>query len=1012
MVNGTAATSGIAALCVHDARSQLAVALGVHALAIQALRASVQPFDGYIHRHKPHPGQQWTAQTMRTLLAGSRLTRDDGDRGRRERTSGPVQDRYSVRCLPQFVGPIVDGFSTIARQVETEINSTTDNPLIDVEGDAIHHGGNFLAQYVGLAMDQLRHHIGLLAKHLDAQIAVLVTPAFSGGLPPSLVGNTARRVNMGLKGLQISANSIMPLLGFLGQPLVDRFPTHAEQFNQNVNSLGFGAAGLARESVRTLPPLPRHRAPLRPAGRRPADGRWSRVTTTPGRALSPATVPLYEAAREVARPAARPPPQPDLGQPGPGLGRAGRPARRRPGQRGPHRRRGGAVPPDRPRRASGIVTYDVPCCSSGRWWAGATSWSSSSRRSPGPARRASCWRERRGSARHGWPRSCCDGPRLPVARRRGCGRPARRARSRSGRSPISSRVSSGRSVRSTSCGSPVTSSPAARRTARSCSASTTPTCSIPRRLRWCATSAGRTAASSSSRCAAGSRCRTPSSACGRTGRSSGSRCRRSRPARWPSCCRPCWVAGSTVRPCTGCGRPAVATRCTSASSCAAGSSPARSPRRTGCGGGRVRRSPARGWPSSSRHGSATWTCRRGAALEIVAQAEPLEAAFLDALTDAADREVLERRGLLETTLQRPAPDRAGLASVVRRGAAGDHAAVTIAGHLAPARRPARGERGAAGRRPAATGDVATGGRRRRGCHLVLGRRPPGRRPAGLPAGRTAGPGGHRLGRRLRRPGRARQRADRPGTGRRSRDAARRPRTSTPSTTGSAPRRRSVAATTCLGSLGDGVAARAVLTGALGVVSTSPWRESLLAASARLELFGGDARRAVEMVAEILERPELDHDLLGRGVAPRRPRADRERAPARRAGVLRPADPARRARLGRAARCAGTRSRRPQPVRGRVGQRPDLRRRPLVAGPPPTEHDERSRRGTWRRCLHPRVDAAGDRPDPLRGRGPRGGRRRAPRDRLLPPPLRMPRRAGPLPCPVGRHRGRRAGARRG
>ena len=103
-----------------------------------------------------------------------------------------------------------------------------------------------------MAMDQLRHYIGLLAKHLDTQIALLVTPEFSAGLPPSLVGNTARPVNMGLKGLQITANSIMPILGFLGSPLVDRFPTHAEQFNQNINSLGFGAAQLARQSITTF----------------------------------------------------------------------------------------------------------------------------------------------------------------------------------------------------------------------------------------------------------------------------------------------------------------------------------------------------------------------------------------------------------------------------------------------------------------------------------------------------------------------------------------------------------------------------------------------------------------------------------------------------------------------------------------------------------------------------------------------------------------------------------------
>jgi hypothetical protein len=63
-------------------------------------------------------------------------------------------------------------------------------------------------------MDQLRYYLGLLAKHLDVQLALLVAPEFNNGLSPSLLGNPARKVNMGLKGLQISGNSIMPLLTF------------------------------------------------------------------------------------------------------------------------------------------------------------------------------------------------------------------------------------------------------------------------------------------------------------------------------------------------------------------------------------------------------------------------------------------------------------------------------------------------------------------------------------------------------------------------------------------------------------------------------------------------------------------------------------------------------------------------------------------------------------------------------------------------------------------------------
>jgi phenylalanine ammonia-lyase len=147
------------------------------------------------------------------------------------------------------MGPIVDGLEQITKQIEVEINSATDNPLIDTKEETSYHGGNFLGQYVSVGMDQLRYYIGLLAKHLDVQIASLVAPEFNNGLSPSLVGNRERSVNMGLKGLQIAGNSIMPILTFYGNSIADRFPTHAEQFNQNINSQGFASANLARRSV-------------------------------------------------------------------------------------------------------------------------------------------------------------------------------------------------------------------------------------------------------------------------------------------------------------------------------------------------------------------------------------------------------------------------------------------------------------------------------------------------------------------------------------------------------------------------------------------------------------------------------------------------------------------------------------------------------------------------------------------------------------------------------------------
>jgi phenylalanine ammonia-lyase len=75
---------------------------------------------------------------------------------------------------------------------------------------------------------------------------------FSHGLSASLVGDTAGRASVGLKSLQIVGNQLMPLSGFHGHSIVDRYPTHAEQYNQNINSQAMNAANLARDQLDLL----------------------------------------------------------------------------------------------------------------------------------------------------------------------------------------------------------------------------------------------------------------------------------------------------------------------------------------------------------------------------------------------------------------------------------------------------------------------------------------------------------------------------------------------------------------------------------------------------------------------------------------------------------------------------------------------------------------------------------------------------------------------------------------
>jgi phenylalanine ammonia-lyase len=250
MVNGTSVMTAIAAGCVWDMQNLLALCFGAHALLFQGLGATNQSFHPFISEHKPQPGQQAASRVMLDLLHGSALIADELE-GQHEFRGGdqPIQDRYSLRCLPQYMGPIVDGIRQIAGQIEIEMNSATDNPLVDHARGQTYHGGNFLGQYVGVGMDQLRYHMGLLAKHLDIQIAMAAMPAFSNGLSAMLVGNTERAINGGLQSLQICANCIMPQLMFYGNSLVSHYPSHAEGFNQNINSQGYGSANLTRRAV-------------------------------------------------------------------------------------------------------------------------------------------------------------------------------------------------------------------------------------------------------------------------------------------------------------------------------------------------------------------------------------------------------------------------------------------------------------------------------------------------------------------------------------------------------------------------------------------------------------------------------------------------------------------------------------------------------------------------------------------------------------------------------------------
>lgn len=251
LVNGTSVLTGIAILAWHDTMRLFELIMHIHALILHAMEADMNAHAEFVQLARPHPGQVHVAEQLCTLLAGSDFVFQHHINKKEQMMAGRlVQDRYSMRCLPQFLGPIVESLQQMQSTLTIEANGANDNPLIGPD-ERVYHNGNFLGQHVSLCMDQLRMHIGMMAKHMDSQIAMVATAAFNRGLTASLSSPTAT-VPYGLNALQIAGNSIMPRLLHLGQPIAPMFPTHAETYNQNINSQGFNSANMARDSVHLL----------------------------------------------------------------------------------------------------------------------------------------------------------------------------------------------------------------------------------------------------------------------------------------------------------------------------------------------------------------------------------------------------------------------------------------------------------------------------------------------------------------------------------------------------------------------------------------------------------------------------------------------------------------------------------------------------------------------------------------------------------------------------------------
>jgi len=262
LVNGTAFMTGIGALAAVDARRLALVADICTALTVEALRGIAGSFDPFAHDvAKPHAGQIRSARNVRRLLEGSRLARhyDDVVAGAGAIESGyrelevPIQDKYSLRCAPHFIGVLWDTLEWVEHWLDIEINSTNDNPMFDVSTGRAISAGNFSGGHVGLAMDSLKTAVASVADLMDRQLELVVDEKFNAGLTPNLipvreVDDPLSGLDHGFKGMQLACSSLTAEALSRCMPLT-AFSRSTECHNQDKVSMGATAARSARDVV-------------------------------------------------------------------------------------------------------------------------------------------------------------------------------------------------------------------------------------------------------------------------------------------------------------------------------------------------------------------------------------------------------------------------------------------------------------------------------------------------------------------------------------------------------------------------------------------------------------------------------------------------------------------------------------------------------------------------------------------------------------------------------------------
>jgi len=252
LANGTSAMTGIGLINLVYAKKLLSWGI-IASCMVNEITAS---FDDYfsveINQVKRHHGQQEVAARMRKTLEGTKRLRKREEFFYKRRTEeeyirDKVQEYYSLRCVPQVLGPVSDEIDNAEKVLINEVNSASDNPIVDRFAQNVFHGGNFHGDYISFEMDKLKIAVVKLTMLAERQMNYLFHDRINNILPP-FVNLGVKGFNYGLQAAQFTATSTTAESQTLSNPMcVHSIPNNND--NQDVVSMGTNSAQIAKTVI-------------------------------------------------------------------------------------------------------------------------------------------------------------------------------------------------------------------------------------------------------------------------------------------------------------------------------------------------------------------------------------------------------------------------------------------------------------------------------------------------------------------------------------------------------------------------------------------------------------------------------------------------------------------------------------------------------------------------------------------------------------------------------------------